>query len=461
MFEKMLGWIRTTIFKLMGKENTELTISPKMETLIDLWARMYCADAKGQPLQLPVLISSEFARLVTVESQITITGSVRADWLQTQITPFLNNLRAYVEYACALGGAVFKPYVSGDGILIDMVQEDCFSPTAFDSSKRMTGAIFTEQILRKGKIYTRAESHEFVQGKETVQNLAFSSSTNTSLGTQVTLSIVPEWAELAPDIEISGIDRPLFAYFRIPLANNKDRSSPLGVSVFANAAGSIQDANEQYGWLRWEYDGGQLAIDVAAQALRPRADGTVGLDKRGQRLYRRSIETGATSGDFYHAFAPALRDASYQAGLDNLLKKIEFQCHLAFGTFSDPASVEKTATEFKISKQRSYTAVRDIQKSLETAISDLVYAMDRLATLYHLAPEGDYELSCQWHDSVLQDEETLRMIDRDDALNGFIPKWQYNKRWRSMTEDEAKQAVQEAQTETSSIPSLIFGEDDA
>ena len=39
MFEKMLGWIRTTIFKLMGKENTELTISPKMETLIDLWAR--------------------------------------------------------------------------------------------------------------------------------------------------------------------------------------------------------------------------------------------------------------------------------------------------------------------------------------------------------------------------------------------------------------------------------------
>ena len=163
-----------------------------------------------------------------------------------------------------------------------------------------------------------------------------------------------------------------------------------------------------------------------------------------------------TSGDFYHAFAPALRDASYRAGLDDLLKKIEFQCHLAFGTFSDPDSVEKTATEMKISKQRSYTAVRDIQKSLETAISDLVYAMDRLATLYHLAPEGNYELSCQWHDSVLQDEETLRMLDRDDALNGFIPKWHYNKRWRSMTEDEAKQAVQEAQAEVSSIPSLTF-----
>ena len=59
-------------------------------------------------------------------------------------------------------GRSLKPYVSGDSILIDAVQADCFFPTAFDTSGRMTGAVFVEQIVRGNRIYTRAESHEFM-----------------------------------------------------------------------------------------------------------------------------------------------------------------------------------------------------------------------------------------------------------------------------------------------------------
>src|SRR5699024_8689154 len=104
------------------------------------------------------------------------------------------------------------------------------------------------------------------------------------------------------------------------------RHSPLGVSVFANAVQSIRDADEQYSRLLWEYDGGQMAIDVAASAIRQAPDGSVTMDKREQRLYRRTLETGVADGEFYHAFAPSLRDASYISGLDSILKKVEFQC---------------------------------------------------------------------------------------------------------------------------------------
>lgn len=457
MFEKMLKWIKNTILRLMGQQSADLTISPKMSSLIRLWADLYGGKGADQPLRLPASIAAEFARLVVVESEISVTGSGRGDWLMEQLLPFLSRLREYVEYGCALGGEVFKPYVSGDKLLVDVVQADCFFPTAFDSSGRMTGAVFTQQIVRENRIFTRAESHVYQNGSEVIQNKAFSSTSSATLGGEIPLTSVPEWADISPEATISDIDRPLFAYFRIPLANNKDRHSPLGISVFANAVKVMEDANQQYQRLMWEYNGGQLAIDVSAGAIRKGKDGNYHMDQREQRLYRRVLEPDVLQNDFYHAFTPQLRDGSYLAGLDSILKKVEFQSHLAFGTFSDPASTEKTATEIRASKQRSYSAVSDIQRALQSALDDLVYSMDKLASLYQLAPPGEYKTSYNWHDGVLQDEETQRTFDREDVLSGFLPKWQYNVKWRGMSEEEAKAAVREAQEETGAT-TLRFGE---
>ena len=152
MFNRMLEWIKSTILRLMGQETTELTISPKMGNLVELWADMYEGTKGETALQLPVSIASEFARLIVLESEINITGSARGVWMKKQLIPFFQKLLEYTEYACALGGAIFKPYISGENIVVDVVQADCFFPTSFDSSGRMTGAIFTEQHARVTRI---------------------------------------------------------------------------------------------------------------------------------------------------------------------------------------------------------------------------------------------------------------------------------------------------------------------
>lgn len=448
MFDKMMRWIKNTILRLMGQNSTDLTISPEMESLIMLWARMYEGTPDwcihGKTLKLPVSIASEFARLVVLEMQMEVKGGARAVFIQDQLAPFLVSLRNYVEYACALGGAVFKPYVSDQRVLIDVVQADSFFPVSFDTSRRLTSAVFAEQITRGNKIYTRLESHEFENGTETVKNRAYASSSSAALGNEISLESVPEWVDLQPDASISNLDRPLFAYFRIPLANNKERRSPLGVSVYANAVEAIRDADEQYGRLLWEYDGGQLAIDVAECAIRPNADGTKSIPKREERLYRRSIN--ATDANFYHAFAPSLRDASYLAGLDDILRKVEFQSNLSFGTFSNPQTVEKTATEVKTSKQRSYAAVKEIQTALQSALDDLLYGVDKLAELYQLAPAGSYTAAYHWHDSVLEDEDAERERDRQDVRDGFMQKWEYRVKWYKEDEATAKAMVASAPT---------------
>lgn len=456
MFEKLLKWLRSMLSQTFGQgDNADIVISDKMSTAIALWARMY---EDGGPwcgkdihsLRLPAAIASEFARLVTLEMQVSLSGGARATFLQQQLSPFLSSIRQHTELACALGGAVFKPYVTQQGLCIDMVQGDAFFPTAFDTSGRMTGAIFVQQIKRKGVIYTRAEHHEYNAGIHTITNKAFASRSSFSLGSPIELASVPEWADLEPEASISNVDRPLFAYFRIPQANRQDRHSPLGTSVYAEATDLIRDADEQYGKYLWEFDGGQMAVDVAEDLLEHKADGEITVPKLQKRLYRRR-NVAAKDQNFYEIFAPQLRDASYRAGLNTILQRIEFQCGLAYGTLSDPQDVAKTATEITASRQRSYSTVHDIQKALQSAIDDLLYAMDKLATLYNIAPQGFYTAAYDWDDSVANDPMQRKQMFWQYVASGKFPFWRYLKDFEGYSEDDAKAIAAEQAEQQASL----------
>ena len=296
-------------------------------------------------LKLAQSVASELARLTTLEMECIVSGSARADSINTMLQPFIADLRTPVEYGCALGGILFRPFLDAEGrIQIDAVQGDCFCPTRFDSSGRMTGAIFYDHLVRGNRIYTRLEDHEFSGSTYSITVKAFRSMTSADLGIEVSLTDVPEWSAISPHTEFSGVDRPLWGYFRVSSGNSTDRHSPLGVSVYAAAVDTIHDADEQYGRLLWEYDGGQLALDVDQTALRPDINGESVMPQREQRLYRNWLNgsSGSNGRNLYEVFAPALRDESYRRGMDAMLKRVEFQCGLAYGTLSDPQNVDKT-----------------------------------------------------------------------------------------------------------------------
>lgn len=462
MFEKLLKWLRGLLNQMFDDAvgSPDIVISSKMENALPLWVAIYecggpwCSAEKNiHSLCLGPAIAQEFSRLVTMESEISCTGSARADWLMQQARPFLDALPANVETACALGGCAFKPYVQGGRIVVDVVQEDCFFPTTFDTSGHMTGAIFTEQIKRRNAIYTRLEHHEFKDGAETITNKAFVSATSAQLGREIPLTEVPEWADISLDARIDNLTRPLFAYFRVPTANRVDRHSPLGASVYALAVDTIRDADVQYGSLLWEYRGGELAIDVDAAAIRQDPDGALRMEERDRRLYRHLLNGNP---NMWNTFSPALRDASYLNGLDAILRRIEFQCGLAYGTISNPQSVEKTAEEVRASKQRSYATVRLIQQALQDAIEGLFYAMDVYATLYGLAPAGAYELAFDWDDSIVNDPAARKQQFWQYVEAGRFPFERYLVEFEGYSEKEAAQAA--TGTDTLTFGSLPPGD---
>lgn len=467
MFRKMLKWIREQLGQLFGDAAAtgDIALSGRMENALELWVEMYenggpwCGPKSGLvSLDIAGGVAREFARLVLLELNLEVSGSSRAEYIQTQLAPFLDRLQSRLEIGCAFGGMLFKPYVSGGRLFIDAVQADAVVPTTFDADGHLTGCVIPQQIKRSNRIYTRMEHHEYSAAtrSERISNLAFVSNTAAALGGQIPLTDVPEWADIEPEAVFEDIDRPMFAYFRVPSANRTDRHSPLGCSVYAPAAAAIRQADEQFGRLIWEYRGGELAIDVDETAIRKNPEGGAVLDERERRLYRRGLYTGG-GGQFYHAFAPALRDESYRKGLDAILKRIEFQCGLAYGTLSDPQSVEKTAEEIKASKQRSYATVHSIQKALQDALDGLVYILDAYASAYRLAPPGAVHTTCDWDDSLVNDPNDRRTRFWGYVTAGKYPFADFLEEYEHYTREDAEAAVAAAKAENESAESLSFG----
>jgi len=139
---------------------------------------------------------------------------------------------------------MYKPYIAANGqIAVDFVQADQFYPVAFDSNGKMTSCVFSDQKTVGTTYYTRLEYHAMTPEGYRIVNRAYRSNTKDTLGNEVPLTTLAEWADLEPEALILNITRPLFAYFKMPFANNIDPKSPLGVSVYSRAVDSFQQAD--------------------------------------------------------------------------------------------------------------------------------------------------------------------------------------------------------------------------
>lgn len=452
-FTKML----TAITEILNKESDvrmDVCLTSKMAAQIELWTAMYENKAPWVDRKeifsanLAPAIASELARLVTLEMKSEITSGRAAGYLNEQYhRKALKDIRRYVEYGCAKGGLIMKPYLTQQGIEVQFVQADCFFPISFDSSGRITQCVFAEQFRKGEKIYTRLEVHSLQGGRIHIMNRAFVATNDYGLGSEVSVNSIDRWSEIAPEAVLEGADRLLFGYFKIPLANADDSDSPLGVSVYSRAVDLIKEADRRYSNICWEYEGTQLAVHVASSLLEYDKENSRWIYPAGKARLYRTVEynTGATDKPFIDTFSPEIRDTALFNGFNSQLKLIEFNCSLAYGTLSDPQNIDKTATEIKTSKQRSYVFVSDTQMALQDALEDLVYAMNFWAVIGGLVPLGnDYDISFDWDDSVIVDAELEREQDRRDVAMGVLNLWEYRMKWMGETEEEAKANLPEA-----------------
>lgn len=465
MLENFVTWIKELWRKMIGREDIkrelgiDLQISSPMLDALGRWSAMY--ENKAEWIQgdihstnLPAAIAGELARSATIEMQVEVTGSERADYLAAQLAAVVEDMREQVEYGCAKGGLILKPWPNGQELQVDYVQADGAIPVRF-SGRRLVECIFVDKRKQGDSFYTRLEFHQLLgKGNYRVTNKAFKSTTESSWGNRVELSEVEDWADLQPETNLRNIKQPLFAYFRFPQANNIDPSSPLGVSCYARAEDLIKQADIQWSRLLWEMESGERAMYVDELALEKDEEGRSSLPLK--KLYRGLNASGEIGkSKLFDEWTPNLREQNFLNALDAILKKVETNCGLAFGTLSNPQTVEKTATETLAAKQRSAATIADTQKAVRKAMDQLLYAMDTWVTLYNLAPKGKYEAAYTFDDSLITDRHQQFVQDTQVVSMGAMAKVEFRMRTYGESEDVARKKVEEAQKERAEAASLF------
>lgn len=457
MFEKVITWIKGAINKMFNTNdiakdfNIDISTNDEVLQLIEKCSNIYNHKApwlneEVKSLNVAKTICEKVAKAVTIEFK----SQVEDKEIDKIYQRFIKNIRINTEYTLAKGGMFFKPFYANGRIKISCIQGDKFIPVKFDSTGELLGAIFIDQITKGEDLYTRLEYQELNDTTITIKNIAYKGKKNTStLGSKINLSQVPEWQKIEEETNIDNVNKLLGGYFKIPIANPVDNTSPIGVPIFANAIDTLEEIDKQFSRTLWEYESKETAIDVDATAFKKDKDGNDILPKGKERLYRK-LDFGKEA--TWNVFSPEIRDTSLFNGLNEMLRYTESQCGLSFGVLSKNTEVEKRVEEIKTSKQDYYVTVSDIQGALQTALEDLVYSIDVLMTLYGIKHKVNPNTSFDWDDSILVDSEKKQSQSLVERNAGLIDDIEYFIQTRDYSEEEATEYVNKMKQRTPKEP---------
>lgn len=445
MFEGIkafLKGVRNRMFKtktIADALQVKTCMTEEMAENINLWNSMYkgaapwCVDYV-KSLRKEQGICREFANVCLNEMELKVSN----ERLDTIMKDAIRDLNENLQDGLALGALVIKPL--GDD-KVEYVTADRFVPLEFNARGRMTDVIFVQRKKVNDSYYTRLERHTFKENVLTITNRAFRSFNESELGREISLKHVEEWERLPEAVSYTNVKGPDFGYYRNPISNKIDGSF-CGVSIFESATEQIRNVDIQGARLDWEFESGERAINVDVIALQSRPVAKNGkteyaMPKLNKRLYRGlNLQQGADQ-DLYKEWSPQYREENIINGLNAYLRQVEFNVCLSYGDLSDVSEVQKTATEILTAKKRKYNMVTAIQENLKECLSDLVYAL----AFFNAMTQTGYEVTCDFKDSVLTDEDTERVQDRQDVAMGAMPLWQYRAKWYGEDEETAKKMV--------------------
>lgn len=436
-------FVRTDVGKVFG---VELIQSSAMNAALTLWDNITSErppwldpDDDVRTYNMGKHIADYRARLVCLDIGVALSGSPRADYLQTICNDLIKRLPDKVADAERLGGIAIK----WNGSSWDFALPGEFGITKQDGNGNIVGAIFAEYITHGIDHYTRLEYHRFKDGLYLVTNKAFRNRAmqngQYTLGAEVPLTEVEEWAEMQPEAQIEQLETPLFAFFRLPGSNTIDKTSPLGMSAFANAVPELEALDMALSRKNGEVADskhitfvGQAAIQYAnAHSTKlPRFVQGLGVGVDDQKPITEHVPTMLTDA--------RIKDINFDLSMAGV------KCGFSEGVFvMDGQTGMITATQVESDDRDTIQTIKADRDALRCAVEQAIKGADALTTLLGAAPLGEYETTFNFGDITYNYEED-KASWKNYASQGWVPLWLYFTKFEGMSEEEAKKMVAEA-----------------
>lgn len=267
---------------------------------------------------------------------------------------------------------------------------------------------------------------------------------------------MPVYKELAPQVTISGLQRPLFAYFKTPGANNINIESPLGLGIVDNAKHVLDDINDTHDQFIWEIRLGQKHIAVQPGMLRFDDEHKPTFDTE-QNVYV-GVLSDDNNGLGVKDMTTPIRTVQYKDAIDHFIKEFEVQIGLSTGTFSYSDDGVKTATEVVSNNSMTYQTRSSYLTMVEKAIDELCQSIFELANAGDLFDDGQplfkldlssqpLDIECHFDDGVFVNKDKQLEEDAKVLAIGALSKQTFLQRNYGMTDEQAAEELAKIQSE--------------
>lgn len=492
MFKKLITKVRQVMYRmglikglknLNSKPNVE--VNEELYEYIEKWKALYKGyfsevhdvtehtlngkkKRRRATLNMPKVLSQELASLVFNEKcEISISDEAFSENVKEvfKCNNFYKEFQRYLEYEFAMGGRVIKAYVVNGEIKLSYVTADCFVPIQWDN-KGVHGGIFVHEFKRGDKYYTHLEWHfwevrdilnqetELEEAKNVyvIKNEVYESAQGTDLGVKVTLQDF--FPDLEEEVIVRNARRHLFVYSKPNIANNFDTSSPLGISVFANALDTLKSLDIAFDSFQREFRLGKKRILIPATALRVVNDPDTGEKKRyfdaDDEVFQ-AFKYGDDSHDITD-ISVELRVDEHVSAINSLLNLLATQTGFSAGAFSFDGQVVKTATEVVSENSKTFRTKQSHETTIEGSIQELVAVVAEIADLYGIfpGPSKDNEVTVGFDDSIAEDQTAEINKQVQLVMNGLNSKKRALMKVHKITEEEAEELLKEINEERAS-----------
>lgn len=382
---------------------------------------------------------------------------------------FNDNLQENLEKAIATGGFAVRPYVENNQVKIAWCDADQFYPLESNSNE-IKECCIASTTIKSGETkddytyYTLLEFHQWQSdGTYTITNELYKSDNEATVGEQVPLDEV--YTGLQDEVVFHNITRPLFAYFKMPSANNKVLRSPLGLGIVANNKNTLDNINYTHDAFMWEIRTGKRTILAPAQMIAFDKNHKPAFDVDSDAF----VAVNASTQDFKPTELNSdIRVEEFTQSINYWIAELESGCGVSNGTFSfNPQSGLQTATEVVSENSQTYQTRESILTNLDKCITDLVTAIIEIgltpilfdnnetplsADLLDNLDFGDIGLSIHHDDSVFVDANTQRDEDLKVVAQGIMSKKTFLMRNYGMSEEQAEQEIEEINKENAEKP---------
>lgn len=388
------------------------------------------------------MVANALSTYTLSDSTISIIGdNARAEVLREISDRHFAALKGVLADALGVGLVVSLPHTHIVGnkrkLCIDTVGKDRVFLTEVAGDDVISCTIAADVRVINGRTYIRLADYTIDKDAYIIRSRAVLD------GSPAPLDIQPDWADIPPEIRISGVDRLPIAFLKCPTSNRLPDSRE-GVPVTYGCEETIKKITETLSQIEKEYSTKESRIFAS--------DSLFGKKDKLSNVYK---VLDAESKDFFEVYSPDIRSSDYFEKLTHHFAMLEREIGCSPGVLTELTTGSATATEIRAKMYKTFAFCTDIQKSVERYYTDLMYACDVMANVYSLSPAGDYDIKFDWSYGLLEDPAMTYQQIKEGASDGVISKAEYRRYITDETLAEAEEAIAQISEENPTLETLL------